>query len=114
MQNGQPLHRMGDWLPVFVSRKNYSPELPFEPPESLLLELEEPESPEAGVEAAGVESLLSLLFSAPALTGAGLTALFEPGLLSVTYQPEPLNTMPEGVITRRSLFLLHSGQRLSG
>jgi hypothetical protein len=105
---------MGIGCLFVITRRIYSPELLFEPPKSLLLELEEPASLEADVEAAGAASLLSLLVSAPALTGAGLAALFAPDLLSVTYQPEPLNTIPAGVITRRSLFLLHSGQRLSG
>ena len=35
-------------------------------------------------------------------------------LWSVAYQPEPLKTIPAGVSTLRKLFLLHSGQRLSG
>jgi hypothetical protein len=89
----------------------YSLELLFAGADSLALE-DVLESEDA-VEAAGAASLLSLLASPLPLTGAGLTAL-DFDLWSVAYQPEPLKTIPAGVITLRSLFLLHSGQRVSG
>jgi hypothetical protein len=91
--------------------KIYSPELLFAGADSLALE-DEPESDEA-VETTGAESLLAPLVSPSVLTGAGLTAL-DFDLWSVAYQPEPLKTIPAGVMTLRSLFLLHSGQRVSG
>ena len=34
--------------------------------------------------------------------------------LSVLYHPDPLKTMPDGWMTRRTVFLLHSGQRVMG
>jgi hypothetical protein len=96
----------------------YSLELLFAAPESPLLkdelagedELESEEADDA--EAAGAASLPSLLVSPPVLTGVGLTAP-DFDLLSVAYQPEPLKIIPDGVITLRSLFLLHSGQRVN-
>jgi hypothetical protein len=34
--------------------------------------------------------------------------------LSVLYHPDPMKTMPAGWMTRRTDFLLHSGQRVIG
>jgi hypothetical protein len=98
----------------------YSLELLFAAPESPLLEdepadedeLESEVEDEDDAEAAGAACLLSLLVSLSVLTGAGLAAP-DFDLLSVAYQPEPLKIIPDGVITLRSLFLLHSGQRVN-
>ena len=43
-----------------------------------------------------------------------LTVLLLEERLSVLYQPEPLKIMPAGWMTRRTVLLLHSGQRLMG
>jgi hypothetical protein len=83
-----------------------------------------PPSPETGDDEAdgelddaeSLESVFTTLLVSPLaspLAGAGVLAVDDLDLLSVTYQPEPLNTIPAGVITLRNLFLLHSGQRLS-
>jgi len=67
----------------------------------LALELElDPESAGAA-DATGAASLPSLLLSLPVLALAGCTAL-DFDLWSVTYQPEPLKTIPAGVMTLRS------------
>jgi len=108
--------RAAIWLPVLIG-EIYSFELLFAAPESLLLEDEDGDEPkseeEVDADGAGAASLLSLLASPPVLTGVGLTAP-DFDLLSVAYQPEPLKIIPAGVITLRSLLLLHSGQRVNG
>jgi hypothetical protein len=66
----------------------------------------------AALAVAGLLSAGAGLDSFDSLFGALRTP--EGDLWSVAYQPEPLKTIPTGAITLRKLFLLHSGQVVSG